>query len=592
MSHTTLRTHTCGQLRLADAGHNVSICGWVQTTRDFGQFIFVDLRDRHGITQVAIRQDTQAELYTAAKGLGREYVVRVEGKVRERENKNPKNPTGDVEIVPTVLEVLNPAEVPPFLIQDDTDGSEELRLTYRYLDIRRPLIARNLVLRAQVAKAMRSYLDTNGFLEIETPNFIRATPEGARDFLVPSRLHPGTFYALPQSPQILKQLLMVAGMDRYYQITKCYRDEDFRGDRQPEFTQLDCEMSYVGQEDVLEMFGGLIRHIFSEVQGIHIPELPRLSYDDCMRKYGSDKPDLRFDMAIHELNDLVGGTEFGVFNDALASGGLVAGICAPGLAGYSRKQSDALIDYVKQSHLGLKGLVTLRVEADGTYKSSVDKFFGQEQLAKIASAFSAKPGDLILIGADRPGVVRRSLGALRKYVADTEKLYDPNAWSIFWVIDFPLFERDEETGQLIAVHHPFVMPHRQDWDEFVLEQRKPEDIRALCYDMVMNGNEILSGSVRIHRADIQDRIFALLGLSQDEIQEKFGFLLKAFRYGAPPHAGCAFGLDRILMLLTGSPSIRDVMAFPKNSAGRDLMLEAPAPVDASQLADLHLRIVE
>ncbi|MCE3008373.1 MAG: aspartate--tRNA ligase [Bacteroidetes bacterium] len=590
MNATTLRTHSCGQLRMADAGQPVALCGWVQTTRDFGQFIFIDLRDLQGITQIAIAQEHQPELYRLAKTLGREYVLRVEGSVHERENKNPKNPTGDIEIRPTQLSLLNRAELPPFLIQDDTDGSEELRLQYRYLDIRRPALAHNLRLRARVAAAMRRFLDARGFLEIETPNFIRATPEGARDFLVPSRMHPGTFYALPQSPQILKQLLMVAGMDRYYQITKCYRDEDFRGDRQPEFTQLDCEMSFVGQEDILSTFEALVQQVFQDTIGVDIPALPRISYAECMEKYGSDKPDLRFGMELITLNAQVAGTDFGVFNSVLQGGGLIAGICAPGLGHYSRKQTDALIDYVKQSHLGLKGLVSLRVEADGSCKSSADKFFGPEQLAAIARHMQAQPGDLVLIGADSAPVVRRSLGALRKHIADTEQLYDPDSWNIFYVIDFPLFERDEQSGQLVAIHHPFVMPHEADWAEYKAGTRRPEDIRALCYDMVMNGNEVMSGSVRIHREDIQDEVFGLLGLSEAEIRQQFGFLLRAFRYGAPPHAGCAFGLDRILMLMTRSSSIRDVMAFPKNSAGRDLMLEAPAPVDARQLKDLHIRL--
>jgi aspartyl-tRNA synthetase len=439
---------------------------------------------------------------------------------------------------------------------------------------------------------MRRYLDDAAFLEIETPMLIKATPEGARDFLVPSRLQPGNFYALPQSPQILKQLLMVAGMDRYYQICKCFRDEDFRGDRQPEFTQLDCEMSFVEQEDILRTFEGMVRAVFQEVGGIALPPLPRISYQECMTKYGSDKPDLRFGLPICDLNDHVQGTEFAVFNQVLDSGGLVAAICAPGLAGWSRKQTDALIDYVKQPHLGLKGLVTLRVEADGSLKSSADKFLDATRLQAIAHACDAKPGDLVLIAAAEMAVCRRALGALRKHVADTAQLYDPASWSVCYVIDFPLFERDAETGQLMAVHHPFVMPHADDWAAFQAGQLPPEHVRALCYDMVMNGSEIMSGSVRIHREDIQNRIFQLLGLGDQEIAQKFGFLLKAFRYGAPPHAGCAFGLDRWVMLMAGADSIRDVMAFPKNSAGRDLMLEAPAPVDQAQLRDLAIAVLQ
>jgi aspartyl-tRNA synthetase len=553
----------------------------VQRTRDLGKFLFIDLRDRHGITQIAVYDDANLAI---ARTLGREYVLRVSGVVRERESKNPNMPTGEVEIIPQTLEVLNAAALPPFLIEDATDGAEELRLKYRYLDLRRPKMAEALVTRARMARAVREYLDGRGFLEIETPNLIKSTPEGARDFIVPSRLHPGTFYALPQSPQILKQLLMVGAMDRYYQITKCYRDEDFRGDRQPEFTQIDCEMSFVRQDDVLNNFEGMVQHVFRTIKGVELPAFPRLTYKECMEKYGSDKPDLRFGMPIVELNALVQGSSFAVFTDAVKNGGLVAGINAQGCADFSRKDTDALTDFVKSPHRGAKGMVTVRFNTDGSVKSSVDKFFDEAALRTIGKAFDAKPGDLLLIVADKTAVVRKSLGDLRLEIADRKNLRDPNHWSVFWVVDFPMFEPDDN-GVPIPVHHPFVAPNPE--DEHLLD-KEPLKVRAYCYDLVMNGNEILSGSIRIHRRDLQDKIFKILGLSEAEIQEKFGFLLKAFEYGAPPHGGCAFGLDRWVMLFIGGETIRDVIAFPKNSAGRDVMLDAPAPVDAKALKDLHI----
>ncbi len=581
---TTLRTHTCGALRTEHIGQQVHLCGWVQRTRDLGKFLFIDLRDRHGITQVAVYDEA---LLATARTLGREYVLRVSGEVRRRESVNDKLPTGQIEIIPTALEVLNAATVPPFIVEDATDGNEELRLKYRYLDLRRPVLQRALVLRAQLARAVRQYLDAEGFLEIETPNLIKSTPEGARDFIVPSRLHAGSFYALPQSPQILKQLLMVGGMDRYYQITKCYRDEDFRGDRQPEFTQIDCEMSFVQQDDVLNMFEGMVQHVFRTVQGVELPAFPRITYKECIEKYGTDKPDLRFGMPIVQLNAVLPASEFGVFNSAVSSGGLVAGINAKGCAEYTRKDIDALTDFVKRPQVGAKSLVWVRYNADGSVKSSADKFYSEEALRIIGAAFEAKPGDLLLLVADTTATTRKALSELRLEVGARQGMRNANQWSVFWVVDFPLFEADTETGKPVPAHHPFVAPNPADVQHLNTD---PLKVRAYCYDLVMNGSEILSGSIRIHQRDVQDKIFKLLGLSEAEIQEKFGFLLKAFEYGAPPHGGCAFGLDRWVMLLAGGETIRDVIAFPKNSAGRDMMLDAPSPVADVALKDLHIKL--
>ena len=584
--HTHFRSHTCGELRITDLNAAVTLSGWVQGTRDLGYLLFLDMRDRYGITQVSIKSQELPELYEKAKSLGREFVIQVKGKVLERESKNPKIPTGEIEILPTSIEVLNPAKLPPFLIEDATDGSEELRMKYRYLDIRRPQMANNLRLRAKVAQATREYLNDLDFCEIETPFFIKSTPEGARDFLVPSRMSPGSFYALPQSPQILKQLLMVAGMDRYYQIVKCFRDEDFRGDRQPEFTQIDCEMAFVSQEDVFRTFEGMVKHVFNKVQNVQLPDFLRLPYLDSLRLYGSDKPDLRFECPIIELNEVMGGTDFSVFNGVLAENGLIACLNAKGCAKYTRKDIDKLTELVKT--WGATGLVWVRYNEEGI-KSSVDKFYSAEQLQSICEKAGAEKGDMLLLVADKlKGKVRKALGNLRLHLGKTEKWIDESKWSVFWVVDFPLFEEDEETGKLTFAHHPFCSP-RPEHLHFL--DTEPEKVYAQTYDLVMNGNEILSGSIRIHQKDVQDKIFDILGLSETEKQEKFGFMLNAFEYGAPPHGGCAFGLDRWVMLLAGETSIRDVIAFPKTSSGRDLMMDAPAEVPIKALIDLGINIL-
>lgn len=583
------RTNTCGELNMAHVGQQVTLSGWVQKSRALGAMTFVDLRDRYGITQLVFNTETNAELCKQANELGREYVIQVKGTVTERASKNLNMPTGEIEITVSELTVLNSSETPPFIIENDTDGSEELRLKYRYLDIRRPKLRDTLLMRARINKAVREYLDDKSFVEVETPYLIKSTPEGARDFLVPSRLQHGSFYALPQSPQILKQLLMVAGMDRYYQIVRCFRDEDFRGDRQPEFTQVDCEMSFVHQDDIFETFGGMIKHVFKKVLNYELPELQRLRYDDAIKYYGSDKPDLRFDCKIVDLNDILPAHEFAVFNNAVANGGIVAGINAKGCAAYSRKQTDELTEFVKTSHRGLSGLVNVKFNEDGTVKSTIDKFFTEEQLREIGKAFGAEKGDLLLIAADKTSKVRKSLGDLRLELGKRNGWIDPAKWSVLWVVDFPLFEKDEETGDITFAHHPFCSPHPDDMQYFDTD---PTRVRAQTYDMVMNGNEVLSGSIRIHQKDVQERVFNKLGLTPEDCDKKFGFMLNAFKYGAPPHGGCAFGLDRVVMLMAGGETIRDVMAYPKTSGGRDLMMDAPTPVDAGQLKELGIDIKE
>jgi aspartyl-tRNA synthetase len=589
---TTLRSHTCGELRTTHIGQTVRLMGWVQTVRDLGKFVFVDLRDRYGLTQVVVRAEHSQALYETARKLGREFVIQLEGTVHARESVNPAMPTGEIEVVPSSLTVESVSAVPPFLIADETDGLEETRLVYRYLDLRRPQMQQRLLLRAAFVREVRAYLDALSFCEVETPFFIKSTPEGARDFIVPSRMHKGSFYALPQSPQLLKQLLMVAGMDRYYQVVKCFRDEDFRGDRQPEFTQIDCEMAFVTQEDVLTTFEGMIRHVFEKVLSVNLPELPRMTYQEAMTRYGSDKPDLRFDLPLQELNAAFTDTQFPPFAEAVQNEGLIIGIVAPNLGGYTRKQLDELTDYVKAPQRGGKGLFYLRQQADGLWKSSADKFFTQEALAALAAATGTGANDLLLVVSDtRPSRARKLGGELRLELARRENLVQQGAWDVRWIVDFPLFEKDEETGALFPAHHPFVMPHPEDWHLLDTPNADLSRVRALCYDMVINGSEVCSGSVRIHRADIQAKIFALLGLTEQEKEEKFGFLLKAFEYGAPPHAGCAFGLDRIVMLASGGETIRDVIAFPKNSAGRDMMLDAPSPVAPEALKDVHIKIL-
>jgi len=581
------RTHTNGALRIEHKDEQVTLAGWVQRVREFGGMTFVDLRDRYGLTQLVFSDDIDADLNKEANKLGREYVIQIKGDVLERSAKNDKMPTGDIEVKVNELTVLNAAEIPPFIIEDETDGGEELRMKYRYLDIRRPVVAKALMLRAKLVKAVREYLDNLEFVEVETPNLIKSTPEGARDFLVPSRLQNGKFYALPQSPQILKQLLMVAGMDRYYQIVKCYRDEDFRGDRQPEFTQIDCEMSFVDQEDVLNTFEGMIKYVFDKTIDVQLPDFIKMTYADATKYYGSDKPDLRFGCKIVDLNEACGGTEFNVFNTALEGGKLIAGIVAKGTAGYSRKQIDKLTDFVKEPHRGAGGMIYLKFNEDGTHKSSIDKFLNPEKVAELKAASGAAAGDMLLIIVDKESVVRKCLGDLRLQLAKQEDWIDPKAWSIFWVIDFPLFIEDEDTGEFTFAHHPFCAPHKEDlkyWDD------EPLKVRAQTYDLIMNGNELCSGSIRIHDKATQERVFSSLGLSDEERDNKFGFMLNAFKYGAPPHGGLAFGVDRWVMLMVGGQSIREVIAFPKSTGGRDLMMDAPGEVPDEALAELGVKV--
>lgn len=581
------RTTTCGALRLSNVGEQVTLAGWVQKARRMGGMTFIDLRDRYGITQLVFNEAHVGEaLVSEAEKLGREYVIQITGEVTERENKNPKLPTGDIEISVKTLRVLNPAEVPPFTIEDDTDGGDDLRMKYRYLDLRRSCVRSNLELRHRFALAVRRYLDGQGFLEVETPVLIKSTPEGARDFVVPSRMNPNQFYALPQSPQTFKQLLMVSGFDRYFQIVKCFRDEDLRADRQPEFTQIDCEMSFVEQEDVLTIFEGMTRYLFKELLDLDIQTpFPRMSWHDAMKRYGSDKPDTRFGMEFVELKDVLSGHGFSVFDDAA----YIGGICAEGAAGYTRKQLDALTDFVKRPQIGAKGMVYARVEADGTVKSSVDKFYSQEVLQELACAMQAKPGDLILIlSGDDAMKVRKQLCELRLEVGNQLGLRDKTKFSCLWVVDFPLFEWDEETQRFYAMHHPFTSPKPED---IPMLETDPGAVRANAYDMVINGVEVGGGSIRIHDSKLQARMFDLLGFTPEKAQEQFGFLMNAFKYGAPPHGGLAYGLDRFVSLFAGLDSIRDCIAFPKNNAGRDVMIDAPSLIDQEQLDELYLSLV-
>ena len=579
------RTNTCGELRIADAGTKVTLAGWVQRTRKMGGMTFVDIRDRYGITQAVFDNSVNAELCEQANHLGREYVIQLEGTVAERSNKNPGMPTGDIEIIASSLNVLNASEVPPFTIEDDTDGGDDLRMRYRYLDLRRPAVRHNLELRHKMTMEVRRYLDSKGFLEIETPMLVGSTPEGARDFVVPSRMNRGQFYALPQSPQTLKQLLMVSGMDRYFQIVKCFRDEDLRADRQPEFTQIDCEMSFVEQDDIINLFEGMARHLFRELRGVELPDpFPRMPWSEAMRLYGSDKPDLRFGMTFVEIDSIMKGHGFSVFDNAA----YIGGICAKGAAGYTRKQLDQLTEFVKRPQIGAKGMVYARIEPDGNVKSSVDKFYSQETLQQMKQAFGAEPGDLILIlSGDDAMKTRKQLCELRLEMGRQLGLRDKNKFACLWVVDFPMFEWSDEEQRLMAMHHPFTHPKDED---IPLLDTDPAAVRADAYDMVVNGVEVGGGSIRIHDSALQAKMFEILGFTPEKAQEQFGFLMNAFRYGAPPHGGLAYGLDRWVSLFAGLDSIRDCIAFPKNNSGRDVMLDAPAPLEQKQLDELSLKV--
>ncbi len=578
------RSHTCGELNSSNIGQEVTLSGWVQKTRDKGFMIWVDLRDRYGITQLIFDADrTNNEVFEKAKTLGREFVIQAKGTVIERASKNPNLPTGDIEILVSELTILNESVVPPFTIEDNTDGGEDIRMKYRYLDIRRNPVKNSLLFRHKVAQEVRNYLSNQGFCEVETPYLIKSTPEGARDFVVPSRMNPGQFYALPQSPQTFKQLLMVGGMDKYFQIVKCFRDEDLRADRQPEFTQIDCEMAFVEQEDILNTFEGLMKHLLKEIHGVEIEKFPRMTFDEAMRKYGNDKPDIRFGMEFGELNAVAQHKDFGVFNSAE----LVVGIAVPGGASYTRKEIDALIDWVKRPQIGASGMVYCKVEQDGTYKSSVDKFYDQEDLAKWAAVTGAKPGDIIFVLSGPANKTRAQLSALRMELGNRLGLRKPDEFAPLWVVDFPLLEWDEESGRYHAMHHPFTSPKPEDMH---LLETEPGKVRANAYDMVLNGNEIGGGSIRIHDKATQARMFKLLGFTDEQAKAQFGFLMDAFQYGAPPHGGLAFGLDRLVAILGGQETIRDFIAFPKNNSGRDVMIDAPAPIDQAQLDELAISL--
>ena len=576
------RTHTCGELRAEHAGQTVTLSGWVQRTRDLGGMTFVDVRDRYGLTQLAFNMDSNEALCLSARKLGREFVIKATGLVKIRESKNAQMPTGDIEIEVTQLDVLNASKTPPFTIEDDTDGGDDLRMQFRYLDLRRKPVQRNLMLRHRLSIETRKYLDGVQFIEVETPYLIKSTPEGARDFVVPSRMNPGQFYALPQSPQTFKQLLMVSGYDRYYQIVKCFRDEDLRADRQPEFTQIDCEMAFVEQEDVLQTFEHLVRHLFKTVLDVEIDAFPRMTYDEAMERYGSDKPDVRFGMEFVDFGPVAQGQGFGVFDNAEA----VLGIVATGCANYTRKQLDALTDWVKRPQIGAKGLVYCKVNEDGTFKSSVDKFFDAEKQAAWAGHSGANAGDLILMLSGDLNQVRRQLNELRLYMGSALGLRDPKVFKPLWVVDFPLLEWDEDTERYHAMHHPFTSPKPEHFD---LIDSDPGAVRANAYDMVINGVEIGGGSIRIHDKAIQARMFDLLGFTPEEAEAQFGFLMNAFQYGAPPHGGLALGFDRLCSLFGGSDSIRDFIAFPKNNSGRDVMIDAPSPIHDEQYDELYLR---
>jgi aspartyl-tRNA synthetase len=578
------RNRTCGELRLADAGKEVLLAGWVQRSRKMGGMTFIDLRDRYGITQIVFNNEVDAALCDQANALGREYVVQIKGTVAERSNKNANLPTGEIEIIASSLKVLNRSEVPPFTIEDNTDGGDDLRMKYRYLDLRRTCVKNNLELRHKMAFEIRRYLDSKGFLEIETPILVKSTPEGARDFVVPSRMNPGEFYALPQSPQLFKQLLMVSGYDRYFQIAKCFRDEDLRADRQPEFTQIDCEMSYVEQEDVIEMFEGLVKHIFKYVKDIDFTEpFPRMTWNDAMRIYGSDKPDIRFGMPFVEITDLVKGKGFSVMEDAE----LTVGICAKGCAGYTRKQLDQLTDFVRRPQVGAKGLVWVKFEADGAIKSSVSKFFSEEDLRAWGERMGAEAGDLLLLLSGEAMKTRKQLCELRLEMGNILGLRPKDQFAPLWVVDFPLFEWDEETQRYYAMHHPFTSPNPED---IPLLHSDTGKVRATAYDIVVNGTELGGGSIRIHDSELQDTMFELLGFTPEKAHEQFGFLMNAFKYGAPPHGGLALGFDRFVSIVAGLDSIRDVIAFPKNNSGRDVMNESPSPLDPAQLEELKLEL--
>ena len=577
------RTHNNGELRLKDVNEEVTLSGWVQKIRDKGFMVWVDLRDRYGITQLIFDEErTDKKTLELAKTLGREFVIQVTGKVIERQSKNTAIPTGEIEILVDKLTVLNESQTPPFTIEDNTDGGEDIRMKYRYLDIRRNPVRENLIFRHKVSMEVRNFLSKEGFIDVETPYLIKSTPEGARDFVVPSRMNQGQFYALPQSPQTFKQLLMVGGMDKYFQIVKCFRDEDLRADRQPEFTQIDCEMAFVEQEDILNTFEGLTRHLLKEINGVEVAKFPRMTYDYAMKTYGNDKPDIRFDMKFGELNDVAKHKDFKVFNEAE----LVVGIAVPQGNKFSRKEIDKLIKWMQRPQIGAKGMVYVRVNEDGTYKSSVDKFYDQEDLAKWVEKTNAKPGDLICVLSGNANETRTQLSALRMELAERLGLRNPKEFAPLWVVDFPLLEWDEETKRYHAMHHPFTSPKPEDMN---LLQSNPGKVRANAYDMVLNGNEIGGGSIRIHDRKTQEMMFDLLGFTKEEAEAQFGFLMNAFQYGAPPHGGLAFGLDRLVSILGGQETIRDFIAFPKNNSGRDVMIDAPAPIDEEQLKELCLK---